>query len=354
MEEIYAQQIEDFTTNSFITHETIRTLIEHCSTKNMNFIQSFKEINNIYKYNFKQSEDELFDNLNNQGFGLKKKRIPNCSYIKSEEAQIPERKYAEMTQMLCNKSHTSLVVCCLTKKNVMYKYTDNEKVIKDNNKDAVKIESSVIFTCGLNFTSFHIDTYSSKRISVIPKWNRGVYKIWMFFKGQGARELKREVSNFNGYKDKQRQIKYVLENHESFDFYLQKPSDEVALMHDGSYLHSVLTIFNSKVSSYGACLSIGYRLIYEVEYIKWVRRSQPRIGASNTLCSRNTFINAAYQEVSSTRSTAADLMKAMDENPTSMVKKDKKRKKTAVYERLTAAKKARRDIRTGCNNDVKI
>jgi len=79
------------------------------------------------------------------------------------------------------------------------KYNDNIEDIKSTYRDAKNIDSSVVLTCGLNFTPFHIDTYAPIRISIIPYWNQGVYKIWMPYKGDGVREIKIQRSIFNRF-----------------------------------------------------------------------------------------------------------------------------------------------------------
>jgi len=108
----------------------------------------------------------------------------------------------------------------------------------------------------------------------------------------------------------------VLENYNLLKFYFQKPSEEIALIHDGSYLHCVLTIYNNKISKYGGCLNIEYRLIYKEAFERWLRHNQPRIGVSNTQATRNSFIHAAYREVYThdTKTSAHDLIMSMDNN----------------------------------------
>ena len=91
-------------------------------------------------------------------------------------------------------------------------------------------------------------------------------------------------------------IKYLLENYNLFKFYFHKPSEEIALIHDGSYLDCILTIYNNKISKYDGCLSIGYRLIYKEAFERWVRHNQPRIGVSNTQTTRNSFIHKKFIE----------------------------------------------------------
>lgn len=349
VEEIILQHIQDFTSNQQIDHFTIKALIEHCLTiKNS---KCFVEVKNLYKYKFVQKDDELYENFNKEGFGIKK-IIPAASCMKSNEVELHKRNdkqwnYNDMTTMLSDNSYASLVLCSLNKKNSMCKFKDNLEDIKSNYSDAKKIDSCVVFTCGLNFTPFHVDTYAAKRISIIPNWNRGVYKIWIFYKGYGVRDKNFQRSIFNGFgQDYNLQIKHVLENYNLFDFYFQKPSEEIALIHDGSYLHSVLTIYDNKISKYGGCLSIGYRLIYKETCEQWIRHSQPRIGASNALTTRNKFIHAAYKEVSphDAEKSAVDLIKSMDNNIAINAKKEKKRRRIAVSKRLNDGKRLKREL----------
>lgn len=351
MEDIVLQQIDHFTCNQEIDHSTIKTLIKHCLT--INNSKSFVEVKSLYKYKFSKKDDELYENFNKEGFDMVDKCLPTSSCLKTDEVELSKGndkkwKYGDMTTMLSDNSVTSLVLCSLHQKNSLCKYQDNIKEIKNNYGCAKKIDSSVVFTCGLNFTPFHMDTYSPKRLSIIPHWNRGVYKIWMFYKDNGVRKIRLQRSIFNGFtKDYHLQIKYVLENHNLFDFYFQKPSEEVALLHDGSYLHSVLTIYNNKISKYGGCLSIGYRLVYNKAFEMWLRHSQPRIGVSNILTSRNNFIHAACREVctnvNNAKKYALDIIKSMDNNVASNAKKEKKRKKIAVSERLTEGRRLKRE-----------
>lgn len=174
--EIVLQQIDDFTCNQQIDHSTIKTLIGHCSNINNN--KSFIEVKNLYKYKFAQKDDELYKNFNMEGFGMVKKCLPTYSCLKSDEVELPKEfdkkwKYGDMTTMLSDNSVASLVLCSLNKQNSMYKYNDNVEDIKSTYRDTEKIDSSVVLTCGLNFTPFHIDTYAPKRISIIPYWNQG-------------------------------------------------------------------------------------------------------------------------------------------------------------------------------------
>ena len=103
-------------------------------------------------------------------------------------------------------------------------------------------------------------------------------------------------------------------------------------------------------------MSIGYRLIYKEAFERWLRHNEPRIGVSNTLTTRNSFIYAAYREVYThdAKKSAQDLITSMDNNTASNAKKENKRKRIAVSERLTKGRRLKREHQRGLNNDGKM
>ena len=68
-------------------------------------------------------------------------------------------------------------------------------------------------------------------------------------------------------------------------------------MHKGSHFHCVLTLYDKTISTYGACLSIGLRVIYEDSLTEWLRYTIPRIGERNLQCSRDQLIKASCLEI---------------------------------------------------------
>ena len=258
-------------------------------------------MNDIYCVAFELPDDVLMERINSVGFGMKKKCIPSCSYAKVNE--VIKDNYKSYNDL--SESDEPITLCCLNKNNCMYSYQDNPTEIIDYLDTNLKVESSVLFTTGGNFSYFHIDTYGSSRISIIPDWNLGIYKIWIFYCHEKIKEDFEFIrATFNKLKNTKDQIQYVLNHPGRFEFYLQTPSNKSALMHKGSHFHCVLTLYDNTLSKYGACLSIGIRIIYEDSLTEWLRYSIPRIGKKNLQCSREQLIRASCLEIFADRKTA--------------------------------------------------
>ena len=285
---------ENIIINADIEQVVLKKLLDHCFYDKIKETVSHSVLNDLYSVAFELPDDILMERINSVGFGVKNKCIPSCSYAKVNEVKKDNYKsYKDLSE-----SKEPITLCCLNKKNCMYSYQDNPIEVNEYLDANLKVESSVVFTTGGNFSYFHIDTYGSSRISIIPSWNLGIYKIWIFYcheQIKGDFEFIR--ATFNKLKNAKDQIQYVLNNPSKFEFYLQTPSNKSALMHKGSHFHCVLTLYDKTISTYGACLSIGLRVIYEDSLTEWLRYTIPRIGERNLQCSRDQLIKASCLEI---------------------------------------------------------
>ena len=332
---------ENIIVNKDIEPDVLKKLLDHCFCEKIKEPVSYSVLNEIYDVSFELHEDILIESINKVGFGMNKKQIPSCSYVKVNELKNDNYKsYKDLSE-----SKEPITLCCLNKKNCMYSYQDNLSEVNEHLDTNIKLESSVVFTTGGNFSYFHIDTYGSSRISIIPGWNLGIYKIWIFYcheQIKGDFEFFR--ATFNRLKNTKDQIQYVLNNPSKFEFYLQTPSNKKALMHKGSYFHCVLTMYDKTISKYGACLSIGLRVIYEDSLTEWLRYSIPRIGKNNLLCSREQLIKASCLEIFTDGKIAKEQIKVfMNRLRGDTLKrisyKAKKRKRKQVGKFLSEARK---------------
>jgi hypothetical protein len=332
---------ENIIINEDIERDVLKKLLDYCFSDNIKETVAYSVLNEIYDVSFQLPDDILMESINKVGFGMNKKLIPSCSYAKVNEVKKDNYKsYKDLSE-----SKEPITLCCLNKKNCMYSYQDNQTKLSEYLDTNIKVESSVVFTTGGNFSYFHIDTYGSSRISIIPGWNLGIYKIWIFYcheQIKGDFEFIR--ATFNKLKNTKDQIQYVLNNPSKFEFYLQSPSNKNALMHKGSHFHCVLTMYDKTISKYGACLSIGLRVIYEDSLTDWLRYSTPRIGEKNLLCSREQLIRASCLEIFMNRKIANEKIKSfMSHLRGDTLKranhKAKKRKRKQIGKFLSEARK---------------
>ena len=164
-------------TNVDIEQDVLEKLLEHCFCQNTNETKTYSVLNDVYRVVFKLKRNVLMESINEVGFGMHEGPIPSCSYAKVNEVQKEEYKtYKDLSE-----SNEPITLCCLNKSNCLYSYQDNLKQVKQQMSNCLKVESSVVLTTGGNFSSFHIDTYGTSRISIIPEWNLGLSKIWIFY-----------------------------------------------------------------------------------------------------------------------------------------------------------------------------
>jgi hypothetical protein len=332
---------ENIIINADIERDVLKQLLDHCFCEKMKETESYSVLNEVYVVAFELSEDILMERINSVGFGMNKKRIPSCSYAKVNEVKKDNYKY--YTDL--SESNEPITLCCLSKNNCMYSYQDNPTEVNEHLNTNLKVESSVVFTTGGNFSYFHIDTYGSSRISIISEWNRGLYKIWIFYCHETIKDKAYIKGAFNHLRNTKDQIHYVLNNSSKFEFYLQTPSNKSALMHKGSHYHCVLTMYDKTISTYGACLSIGLRIIYEDCLTEWLRNSDARIGVQNLPCSRKQLIKAACTEIfTKAKAEKSKYIKVFEslicaETLKRKNQKAKKRKRKQIGEFLSEARK---------------
>jgi len=140
--------------NADIEQVVLKKLLDHCFYDKIKETISHSVLNDLYSVAFELPDDILMERINSVGFGVKKKYIPSCSYAKVNEVKKDNYKsYKDLSE-----SKEPITLCCLNKKNCMYSYQDNPIEVNEYLDANLKVESSVVFTTGGNFSYFHIDT----------------------------------------------------------------------------------------------------------------------------------------------------------------------------------------------------